>query len=280
MKEGHQVKKNEGKYYALGQFLKKKRASLSPEQAGLKEGFRRRVEGLRREEVADLAGLSVDWYTRLEQGRTVHPSEDVLSSLSLVLQLNNKERAYLFSLADQRIPDEHTGELIISDGMQHFLDAQQPHPAYITDQRWNMIAWNQATLKIFGNYPKMSGLDRNTVWRAFTDPYMQELLDDWQGHAKRRVSQLRMAFSKTSNNSDLNTFIHQLQEASSLFDSWWNDQTICGTPEGKKLLHHPIVGDIRLNYLSFQSEELPGATITIHLAGDHASLTKLQTLQS
>jgi hypothetical protein len=126
----------------------------------------------------------------------------------------------------------------------------------------------------------MSGLDRNTVWRAFTDPYMQELLDDWQGHAKRRVSQLRMAFSKTSNDSDLDTFIHQLQEASSLFDSWWNDQTICGTPEGKKLLHHPIVGDIRLNYLSFQSEELPGATITIHLAGDHASLTKLQTLQS
>jgi transcriptional regulator with XRE-family HTH domain len=274
------VKRNEGKYYAFGQFLKKKRASLSPEQAGLKVGIHRRVKGLRREEIADLAGLSVDWYTRLEQGRAVHPSAELLSSLSLVLQLNKKERSYLFSLAEQRIPDEHTGELMISDGMQHFLDTQLPHPAYITDQMWNMIAWNQATLKLFGDYTLMPGLARNTVWRAFNDPYMQELLDDWSGHAKRRVSQLRMAYSKTSNDSNLITFIHQLQKASPLFESWWNDQTICGTPEGKKLLHHPIVGDIRLNYLSFQSEELPGATVTVHIAGDHASLNKLQELQS
>jgi hypothetical protein len=169
---------------------------------------------------------------------------------------------------------------MISDGMQHFLDTQLPHPAYITDQMWNMIAWNQATLKLFGDYTLMPGLARNTVWRAFNDPYMQELLDDWSGHAKRRVSQLRMAYSKTSNDSNLITFIHQLQKASPLFESWWNDQTICGTPEGKKLLHHPIVGDIRLNYLSFQSEELPGATVTVHIAGDHASLNKLQELQS
>ncbi|MFX3616488.1 MAG: helix-turn-helix transcriptional regulator [Sporolactobacillus sp.] len=268
----------EGKFHALGQFLKKRRASISPEQVGLKENANRRVEGLRREEVADLAGVSVDWYTRLEQGRPVRPSVSVLASICHVLQLNRKESLYLFSLAEQRIPNDQTENLIISSAMQQFLDAQLPYPAYITDKRWNMVAWNQTTLEVFGNYDSMSRLERNTVWRAFTDPSMRELLDDWSGHAKRRVSQLRLAYGQSSDEVELGAFIRQLQERSPLFKEWWNDQTICGTPEGKKLVHHPVVGDIRLNYISFQSEELPGATVTIHIACDRASLSKLQSL--
>ncbi|MFD1774492.1 helix-turn-helix transcriptional regulator [Paenibacillus rhizophilus] len=266
------------KHQELGLFLKKKRASLTPEQVGLPTGSKRRVEGLRREEVAELAGLSIDWYVRLEQGRPVRPSAEVLLTLSDALQLNRKEREYLYTLAAQRLPDETPGSFKVSSGMQQFLDLQNPYPAYITDHEWNIIAWNQAALSVFGDYSAMTRLQRNSIWRSFMDPYMEKLLDNWEGHAKLRVSQLRMVHSQFPENPERTELINQLLRHSGKFENWWNEQTIAGTPEGKKLIHHPDVGDIRLSYLSFQAEELPNATITVHLASDTESRQRLERL--
>lgn len=266
------------KHYELGQFLKKKRASLTPEHVGLPIGKRRRVMGLRREEVAELANLSIDWYIRLEQGRPVQPSSIVLSALSNALQLNRNERDYLFNLAEQRLPNETQDNIIVSQRMQTFLDSQNPYPAYITDNQWNIVGWNKAATLVFGNYSLMTPLQRNSIWRAFTDPYMKELLDNWEGHAKLRVSQLRMVHSQSPANQERLELINKLRKQSSIFDSWWNEQFIMGTPEGKKLLHHPIVGDIRIDYLSFQNEEHPNATITVHLTSDIDSKKKLEKL--
>ncbi|ANS76209.1 XRE family transcriptional regulator [Paenibacillus yonginensis] len=266
------------KHLELGNFLRKKRASLTPELAGLPAGRKRRVEGLRREEVAELADVSLDWYVRLEQGRPIHPSAEVLLALSEALQLNRKEKEYLFTLAEQRLPDEAPTKLEVSQGMQDFLDSQNPSPAYITDRLWNIIGWNRAAQLVFGDYSVMTELQRNSIWRAFMDPYMQALLDNWIGHAKLRVSQLRMAHSQFPNDSQQIELIERMRESSSQFKLWWDEQTVIGTPEGKKLLHHPLAGDIRLNFLSFQSEELPNATITVHLPADAVSRSRLERL--
>lgn len=127
----------------LGLFLKKKRSTLRPEQFGLIIHKKRRVPGLTREEVADLAGVSTDWYIRIEQGQNVNPSIDVLLSLSKILQLNFEEKNYLFNLSDKKLPFEEFSNTTISSTLQHFLDAQNPNIAYVTDHRLSIIAWNE-----------------------------------------------------------------------------------------------------------------------------------------
>jgi transcriptional regulator with XRE-family HTH domain len=264
----------------LGNFLRKKRASLNAENFNIISYNKRRVSGLRREEVAELAHISTDWYTKLEQGRTIKPSVDVLNSLSKVLALNNSEREYLFALSGQRIPDDSSQKQPITKQLQHFLDSQNPNPAYITDKRWNFIGWNKAALLVFGNYEAMNVLERNSIWRAFTDPFMQELLDDWEGYAKLRVSQLRVAYSRINKDEKLIDFINQLCKKSQNFNSMWHDLGIIGTPEGDKLLHHPEVGDLRLSHQSFFTNELPNAVITVNLANDTETRNKLKWLVS
>lgn len=262
----------------LGLFLKKKRSTLRPEQFGLKFDKRRRVKGLKREEVADLAGVSIDWYVRIEQGQNVNPSVDVLLSLSRVLQLNNEEKRYLFNLSDKKLPIEDLAIFTISNTLQKFLDNQNPSIAYVTDSKLTMIGWNETALKVYGNYEEMNEKERNSVWRAFNDNNLKKLLDNWEGHSKLRVEQLRANYSYYKNDNTINEIINELNEKNSLFNKWWNNQGIMGTPEGQKLLHHPLVGDLYLSYISFKSTEIEGANITIQMPIDEYTKNKLEQL--
>ena len=262
----------------LGLFLKKKRSTLRTEQFGLKFDKKRRVKGLKREEVADLAGVSIDWYVRIEQGQDVNPSIDVLLSLSRVLQLNNEEKRYLFNLSDKKLPVEDFAAVTISNTLQKFLDNQNPSIAYVTDSKLTMIGWNMAALKVYGNYEEMDEKERNSVWRAFNDDYLKELLDNWEGHSKLRVEQLRANYGYYENDNTINAIINELNEKDSLFNKWWNNQGIMGTPEGQKLLHHPLVGDLYLSYISFRSTEIEGASITIQMPIDDETKNKLKQL--
>lgn len=262
----------------LGLFLKKKRSTLRPEQFGLEFHKRRRVKGLKREEVADLAGVSIDWYVRIEQGQNVNPSVDVLLSLSRVLQLNNEEKRYLFNLSDKKLPIEDPATFTISNTLQKFLDNQNPSIAYVTDSKLTMIGWNETALKVYGNYEEMNEKERNSVWRAFNDNYLKKLLDNWEGHSKLRVEQLRANYSYYKNDNTINEIINELNEKNSLFNKWWNNQGIMGTPEGQKLLHHPLVGDLYLSYISFKSTEIEGANITIQMPIDDYTKNKLEQL--
>lgn len=264
----------------LGLFLKKKRSTLRPEQFGLKFDKRRRVEGLKREEVAALAGVSIDWYVRIEQGQNVNPSTDVLLSLSRVLRLNNEEKRYLFNLSDKKLPVEDIAAVTISDTLQKFLDNQNPNIAYVTDNKLTVIGWNEAALKVYGNYEEMDEKQRNSVWRAFNDNYIKELLDDWEGHSKLRVEQLRANYNYYKNDNKINEIIDELNEKDALFNKWWNNQGIMGAPEGQKLLHHPTVGNLYLSYISFKSTEISGANITIQMPIDEDTKHKLRQLMS
>lgn len=264
----------------LGLFLKKKRSTLRPEQFGLQLYKRRRVKGLKREEIADLAGVSIDWYVRIEQGQKVNPSVEVLLSLSRVLQLNLEEKRYLFNLSDKKLPMTELNTTDISNTLQKFLDAQSPSIAYVTDSKLTMIGWNDMTLKVYGNYEKMNEKERNSVWRAFNDNYLKELLDNWEGHSKLRVEQLRANYNYYEKDNSIKDIIDELNENNSLFNKWWKDQGIMGTPEGQKLLHHPLVGDLYLSYISFKSTEIEGANITIQMPIDDYTKNKLDELMA
>lgn len=261
----------------LGNFIKMKRFALCPTQFKIPVDNRRRVKGLRREEIADLAGVSVDWYVRIEQGReNVSPSVAVLNSLAKVLQLNFTEKKYLFRLADKMLPMENEPCITVSETLQKFLDSQNPSLAYVVDCNFTVIAWNDSAAKVYGGYKNASEKERNLVWRVFRDPYTKKILDDWEGYAKLRVAQLR-TLSIYQNSALMIDIIEDLRD-DKLFEHWWNNPEIIGTPEGQKLLHHPVVGDLYLNHITLETTEIKGAYVMIQMPIDDNTKTKLQQL--
>ncbi|WP_342774685.1 helix-turn-helix transcriptional regulator [Paenibacillus dokdonensis] len=220
----------------LAQFLKTRRARISPEQAGLPHGGRRRTPGLRRGEVAQLSGVSVDWYTWLEQARNIQVSTPVLDSIARALQLDSNERNHLFMLALQQLPADLTpAENNISPTFQRFLDLQGSSPAYVTDQRLNIVAWNRAANLIYGNYEAMSTRERNTVWRTFTSPYVRQLLkENWETHARHRLAQFRTSYGKFAGDPWWMEIIEELNQASPEFRAWWPKHDVLNGPERKE----------------------------------------------
>ncbi|MGD8190710.1 helix-turn-helix transcriptional regulator [Brevibacillus ginsengisoli] len=268
------------RYKELGEFLKTRRARLLPEQLGLPSGGRRRTTGLRREEVAQLAGVSVDWYTRLEQGRAIQVSSNLLGELGRVLQMSSSEKRHLFLLARQQMPFEPIEEQgRVSPALQRFLDYQDPNPAYVTNLKWDFVAWNQAACKVFGDYEAMSELERNSIWRAFTSSYMKNLLKgDWEKHAQRRLAQFRAGYGRYIDDPWWSEMIDRLANESEEFRKWWLRHDVLDTPEGRKILHHPQVGELILGFLSFQVSDAPDLIVTVHMAETEETLKKLWEL--
>lgn len=198
--------------------------------------------------------------------------------LSKILHLNSGERKYIFSLLGIEVSLSHSTEARMTERLQKFLDSQNPNPAYVTDMKCNFIGWNTAALAVFGDYRTMSNNYRNSVWRLFTDANMSNLLDDWEGHAKLRVSQLRIAYIQNSSDIFLKSLVENLCKLSNLFKAMWHDIDIMGIPEGDKLLHHPKVGELRLSHLSFLTDEVENVNVIINIANDTATKEKLDFL--
>ncbi|QBD83460.1 XRE family transcriptional regulator [Ktedonosporobacter rubrisoli] len=268
------------RYQELGDFLRTRRARISPEQVGLPRGIRRRTPGLRREEVAQLAGVSVDWYTWLEQGREITVSTQVLESLARALHLAADERVHLFLLAHQQLPLERPAlEETVSPTLQHFLDHLGTSPAYVSGQRWDIIAWNEAACAVFGDFRAMRGRERNAVWRTFTSATHRQLLVDWEGHARKLLAQFRASFGRMLGDPQLTELINDLLTASAEFRLWWPDHEILGTPEGQKALNHPQVGFLLLEHLTFQVYDAPELKVTVYTPINEADTPrKLQQL--
>lgn len=263
----------------LGEFLKIRRSKVSPEQAGLQPTKRRRTPGLRREEVAELAGISPDWYTRLEQGRNIQVSSAVLYQLAEAFQLDSNEQKHLFSLAQLQVPLENaTDKNFISPMLQNFLDTQGCSPAYITNVKWDIVAWNKAACAVFGDYEVMSARDRNVLWRAFTSSEMKNLLEDWDGHAKKRIAQFRASYAQLYNDPWWNKIVNELMEISDVFKIWWKQYDVLNVPEGTKIVHHPVVGDLQLGHLSFRLCDSPDMIVTVHIPTNQNSVDKIKTL--
>lgn len=256
-----------GRLHELAEFLKTRRARLTPAEAGLPEGGRRRTPGLRRAEVAMLAGMSVDWYTWLEQGRDIQASVQVLDSLARALRLDAGERRHLYLLALKQLPAElRAGAGTVSPTLQRLLDAQGPNPAVVIDQRMDILGWNEAARRTYGDYPNMTMLDRNTLWRTFMEKDMRRMLGDkWEKQARRRMAQFRANFAKFPGDPWWIEMIEAMNEASPEFRAWWPEHDILDAEEGTKLLLHPQAGMLAFDHISFHPTNAPELTATVNL---------------
>ena len=188
------------RHHELAEFLRNRRARLSPEQIGLPRGTRRRTPGLRREEVAMLAGVSPEWYTWLEQGRDINVSVQLLESLARVLQLDENERDHLFLIALRQPPPVETfSPPAISPTLQQFLNQLGTIPACVVDTRLNIVAWNKAHCAVFGDYSELPERERNLIWRLFTSPLPPMINDDWEGLARACLAQFRAGYGRFIN---------------------------------------------------------------------------------
>ncbi|GCF08816.1 helix-turn-helix transcriptional regulator [Dictyobacter arantiisoli] len=249
----------------LGDFLRTRRARLTPEEVDLPRGSRRKTPGLRRAEVAQLVGVSVDWYTWLEQGRPITPSTQVLERLVQALRLDANERNHLFLLAHQQPPPALVLEPeVVSPALQHFLDQFGSRPAFVSGRRWDTLAWNDAGCAIFGDFHLRTGRERNTIWTIFTNPLSRQFIVDWEEDARLLLAQFRSSCGRHPEDPQLTELIHDLMLSSPEFRAWWPDHEVLSGQEGRKTLNHPQVGYLMFERLTFQVFDTPDLKVTVY----------------
>jgi transcriptional regulator with XRE-family HTH domain len=250
------------RHVELGDFLRSRRARLSPKSLGLASNRRRRTAGLRREEVAELAGIGVDWYIRLEQGRTVSPSVTTVDALARALRLTKAEHMHLRALAlrgDRRAFAIET----VPAAVRRMLDALA-QPAYITGRRWDLLAWNAAAETVFA-FSRIPQSDRNVLLSVLTNPATRKLFGaTWEDEAKRMVAQFRANHDVWAGDPAFTALLERLRAGSAEFSTWWKAHEIRGTASGRKSLRHPKLGPLHFEYASFQSNDDPALKLVIY----------------
>jgi len=265
------------RHQELAEFLRSRRARVSPEQVGLSRGMRRRTPGLRREEVALLAGVSPEWYTWLEQGRDITVSVQLLESLARVLQLDDKERTYLFLLAIRQPPPVETFfSPTISPTLQLFLDQLGTTPACVVDARLNSVARNRAHCAVFGIYDGQSERDRNIIWRVFTQPGPKG--PHWEEFARLCLAQFRAEYGRLVEDPWWAKQIAELSEASPEFRELWARPDVLNVLEGRKSVDHPRVGELAFEFLWLQMVTSPDLRLLVYTPRSKETADKIAQL--
>jgi transcriptional regulator with XRE-family HTH domain len=246
----------------LGDFLRSRRQGLRPEAVGLPATRRRRTPGLRREEVAELAGIGIDWYVRLEQGRSVNPSLTTIDALARALRLGKTEHNHLRALArhgDHRAFAKET----VPDAIRLLVESL-PQPAYITGRRWDVLAWNKAAEEIFA-FGRMAEEDRNTLISMLTKPASRRLFGaTWADEAKRMVAMFRKTHDLWAGDPAFVDLLDRLRRDSPEFSGWWKSHDIRDVAAGEKRIVHPKKGVLRFQHASFQCNDEPGLKLVIY----------------
>ncbi|WP_157248315.1 helix-turn-helix transcriptional regulator [Nonomuraea typhae] len=246
----------------LGEFLKSRRARVRPEETGLRSyGGRRRVPGLRREELAQLAGMSADYYTRLEQGRGGGVSEEVLNALARTLGLDQDERTYLFSLARPVRAPRRTRRTVGPE-LRHLLDAMEGVPAYVIDHRGEVLAWNRLAAALYADL----GRHRNWARFCFLDEASKEVFVDWEKKAREVVAYLRLKAAQHPDDARLAALVGELSVKSADFRRWWADHNVREKTRGTKQIRHPVAGELALSFQSFTVAGEPDQVLVAYAA--------------
>ncbi|WP_142850425.1 helix-turn-helix transcriptional regulator [Telmatospirillum sp. J64-1] len=220
----------------LAEFLRTRRERLMPEDVGLPSAKRRRTPGLRREEVAALAGVGLTWYTWLEQGREIGVSADFLDNLARVLKLDAAERRHLFMLAHERPPAEPGKTFCIVPSLAaRLVEDLAPHAAYIINLRWDVLTFNQSADSLFG-FGQHGSSRRNLLWLLFTDPGLRDAIIDWEEQAPAMLASFRRDFAAARADADAKKLIAELEVVSSDFKSWWRSQDVHAPCTGTRLI--------------------------------------------
>lgn len=251
----------------LGEFLKECRARISPRTVGLPaSGTRRRVTGLRREEVALLTGISTDCYTRLEQGRAT-VSGSVLATLVRVLHLDDDERDRLFELAarDECAPRRRPVQKVHPQ-LRCLLDDLNTTPALVLGRRMDILAWNPLAAALLTDFDRVPAKKRNYVRLLFTDPRFREMYPDWQTIARSCVAHLRVEAATCPGDPELSALVGELSVADTDFRQWWAGRQPTGLRVGSKRLRHPVAGDLTLDWDTLTSPADPSQQLVIWTA--------------
>jgi transcriptional regulator with XRE-family HTH domain len=269
---------SESRRRELAAFLRSRRERLRPEQVGLPPSRRRRTPGLRREEVAQLAGVGVTWYTWLEQARQINASPQVLDAIARTLRFDSHEQAHLFTLAGLTTTAiaEECGSL--TPEAQLLVDQLEPYPAIILNARWDLLAYNRVHGSFFPNLEEIPVEDRNCLWLAFTDPAWREVMVDWEDSVGLMVAEYRAAMAEHIDDPAWKAFVDRLHRASAEFTAFWERHDVVRMLSNTKRAMHPTVGLLRLNYTNLWLDHGPRARIVAFTPADEQTRARLDTL--
>ncbi|MBD1543708.1 helix-turn-helix domain-containing protein [Arthrobacter sp. IA7] len=240
-----------GQSAEFGKFLKAMRSRLKPEVAGITDGAgARRVPGLRREEIARLAGVSTDYYTRLEQGRNIHPSRAVLDSVGRALRLDAGEQAHMMDLLEHCAESTRSPLPVqaVRPALRQLLEAVGDVPALVLGRRTDVLAGNRMAFLLFADFPELPQGKRNLTRWLILDPRARELFRDWKSVAAEAAGALRVDVGRHPNDAQANQLVGELAVHSDHFRQWWAGHRVATRSSGSVRLHHPAVGDLELNF--------------------------------
>jgi transcriptional regulator with XRE-family HTH domain len=269
----HEIRRRE-----LGAFVRSRRERVRPEDVGLHSLRRRRTPGLRREEVAQLAGVGVTWYTWLEQGRDINPSAQVLDAIARTLQFDAHEHAHLFTLSGvstTTIADECFG---LCPTVQPLLDQLEPFPAIAVNARLDLLAYNRVYASFFDELETIPLEDRNILWLAFTHSQWRAAIVDWDDIAGRMVAEFRAAMAEHLDEPAWKTLVARLHRASPEFTAVWERHDVQGVESRTKRAMHPKVGLLRLDYTNLWLGQQVGTRIVAFSPADDRTRERLERL--
>jgi len=263
----------------LAGFLRSRRERIAPEQVGLPPASRRRTPGLRREEVATLAGVGVTWYTWLEQGRDINASPQVLEAVARTLLLDPHERDHLFRLADMPDGNGHSDNNSVPPTAQLLLDQLQPYPACVRNARYDILAWNRPFDQLMGPLADLPFQERNSLWRMFTSPECRAATLDWEEGTRRMVGEYRAAMAEHVAEPAWKCLVSRLTTASPEFAELWERHEVAQPENLTKRYLHPEVGLLRLNYTHLWLGQRLGTRMTTYTPADEQTRERLLELQ-
>jgi transcriptional regulator with XRE-family HTH domain len=249
----------------LGAFLRARRSQLSPRAVGLPEtGTRRKVAGLRREEVAQLAAISVDYYTRLEQGR-VQASASALAALARALRLNEDQQAYLYEIAGKTdaAPRRRQAPQRVRPAMQRLLDQLTQTPAIVLGKRMVILAWNPMAAALYTDFARLPPARRNYVRLLFTDPVVRGMHLEWEHDARDAVAALRMEAAKDPDDPGLAQLVGELSVQDPHFRTWWAEHHVNSASYGTKHYLHQTIGPLTLDCDTWDSPDGSGQRLMV-----------------
>ena len=261
----------------LGIYLKGRRTKLDPAAFGLPPA-RRRTPGLRREEVAQRAGISPTWYSWLEQGRGGAPSADVLDRIARALMLTDTEREHLFLLGLGRLPEvRYQRKEGITPRLQRVLDALVGTPALIKSATWDVVAWNRAASAILPDYGALPPEQRNMLRHVFLNPLSRAAQYDWESVARSVVAAFRADAARAGAMAEVSAFVSELSLLSPEFKAMWRDNEVSTFGEAVKHIRHPVLGPISFEVSTFAVDGRADLTMLVYSPATPADADKFRS---
>jgi transcriptional regulator with XRE-family HTH domain len=249
----------------LADFLRRRRAGIRPGDVGLPSGGRRRTPGLRREEVALLAGVGTTWYTWLEQGRDVRASMDVFEAIARALRLTAAERSHLILLGrGEEAPASEPPAERISPTLRRLIENLGPNPAMVLGRRWDYLAWNRAACAVFGDFGNIPRAARNHLWQLFMNPLRREMVGDWDEATRLAAAKFRADSASHLGDPSFEELILALRQASPEFCKAWKRHEVARVGEGRKEIHHPVAGTLVFEHAVFHPVEASEQRLTLY----------------